>query len=290
MNKKNIIIIGILCVCLAIGFTGCYSLFGVLIEGESSSGSSASSSSAFVPAGTYTFFPRLQAMQGGVDKKTYIERIESRGNSLTIYLTDRPLGMGSYPEGSWSYNSTVVLRDLDRPSRTYSVANGGWHGDHYYLTFERVQGTRFSLSDTYSSPNYIFEEIILEKPDVDLGRPALRTGIYTPFPRPRGIQGGVDKNTYIERIQIRGGFFTIFLTDRPIGMGSYPEGAWSYDRTVILQDLDYPQIVYNVTNSGWEGNHLFITFEDVRATRFRLVDTYSNPNYIFEEILLGEPD
>ena len=119
---------------------------------------------------------------------------------------------------------------------------------------------------------------------------ALRPGTYTFFPRPRASQGGVDRNAYIERIVVRGEFLTIYITDRPLGTGSYPEGAWSYNSTVILQDIDRPARVTNVSNAGWEGNHYFITFSNVTATRFRLMDTYSNPNYIFDEIILGDPD
>jgi len=121
--------------------------------------------------GTYTFYPRLRAHEGGVEKNSYIDRIMVRSGYLTIYLVDRPLGRGNRADSSygWSgmYSDGVILQDLDRPSRSYNVTNRGTDevtgGD--YIVFQNVVGNRFRLTQTRANPPAVFDEIILGTPD-----------------------------------------------------------------------------------------------------------------------------
>ncbi|GHV47028.1 hypothetical protein AGMMS49546_36130 [Spirochaetia bacterium] len=295
MKSKYTIVTGtaILSLFIITFFAGCFTT-----GGSTGGGSTAPAAPKvnYVPDGTYTFYPRLRAHQGGVDKNVYLDRIEAKAGNVTIYLGDRPLGRGDSPDGQWHGRSrNVILQDLDRPERSYNVTNAGedgYNGPHY-LTFEKVTGTRFSLiNNGYDTP-YVFDEITISEPDVSLGLPPLKNGTYTFYPRLRAMQGGADQNVYLDRIVIRGGNFTLYLVDKPVGKGNNPEGQWSgRSRRVILQDLDHPQLVYNVTNAGedgYNGPH-YLTFQNVTATRFSLTNYGYDTPYIFDEITLGEPD
>ena len=298
-----VLIVSVLTACASFGSSG-YTYY----DSDSSRGSgdtTGSSSAAAVqriPQGTYTFYPRLRAHEGGVDKSAYIDRVEVKDNSVVIYLIDRPLGKGTRPDSSYGwagmYSEGVVLQDLDRPSRTYNVTNRGTDevtgGD--YIVFQNVTGTRFSLTQTRANPPAVFDEIILDTPDVDLGLQPLKNGTYTFYPRLRAHEGGVDRNSYIDRITVRSGYLTVYLIDRPSGRGNRSDISygWSgmYSDGVILQNLDHPQFVYNVINRGTDevtGGE-YIVFQNVTATRFSLTQTRANPPTVFEEIILGEPD
>ncbi|GHV83899.1 hypothetical protein AGMMS50212_12390 [Spirochaetia bacterium] len=130
--------------------------------------------STSVPDGTYTYAPRLQEMQGGVNKRGYLNRIVVQSGFIAFYLVDRPAGNGDRPgDGEFlgrNYGrdeSKIILQNLDNPNRTWVPAKidrddetGG-----IYLTFQGVQGSRFSLTDNNFNPPYTFEKIIIGKPD-----------------------------------------------------------------------------------------------------------------------------
>jgi hypothetical protein len=123
---------------------------------------------ASVPNGgyTYSYAPRLRETQGGVDKNGYLDRIVARSGYFIVYLVDRPMGNGDWPENSWgrTYSgdiNKVILQSLDNPQLAWTPAQvdrdevtGGC-----YLTFQGVQGRRFSLTDNNYNPPYVFEEI-----------------------------------------------------------------------------------------------------------------------------------
>jgi hypothetical protein len=122
--------------------------------------------------GTYTFYPRLRVMQGGVDKDAYLDRIVVRSGYLTVYLVDKPIGKGSsYGIGGngWggSAQSYIILQDLDNPSRTWNPTTTGDDSvsGGKYITFEKVTAKRFSLTNNYVKPPLVFDEIVLGEPD-----------------------------------------------------------------------------------------------------------------------------
>jgi hypothetical protein len=118
-------------------------------------------------SGTYTIYPRLRSNQGGVDKNFYLDRIVVRGGYLTMYFTGSALGRGG--DGDYApFWGSVLLRDLDRPSRTWNSVAKGEDDDvtgGIYLTFQGVTATRFSLTGLNATPNHVFDEIIMGLPD-----------------------------------------------------------------------------------------------------------------------------
>ena len=122
----------------------------------------------------------------------------------------------------------------------------------------------------------------------------LRDGIYTFHPRVRAIRGGMGQNAYIDRVVVRGGFMNIYLVNVPVGAGSHSGIPHYGGRNSHIQDLDRPQGVFTPVREAEysEAGSRFwvVTFEAVTATRFTVINTSQNPNLIFEEIILGEPD
>jgi TolB-like protein len=140
-------------------------------SGTGASGAtSGSSTTEVLQNGTYRFYPRLRANQGGVDKDIYLDRIVIRNNYLTIYLVDRSVGKGSYygADRNWSGNTQdrTALKDLNS-NLTWSVASWGEDSETggMYLTFVRVTTSRFSLSNNGPYPPMVFDEIVLRNPN-----------------------------------------------------------------------------------------------------------------------------
>jgi hypothetical protein len=117
---------------------------------------------------------------------------------------------------------------------------------------------------------------------------------YVYSPRLREIQGGVDKNGYLDRIVVRSGYFIVYLVDRPAGNGDWPENSWgrTYSgdiRKVVLQNLDEPQLAWTpekVDRDDITGG-CYLTFQGVRGSRFSLTDNNYNPPYVFAEIIIS---
>ena len=319
-KKVTYVIIGILIlVCMTTVLTACGLLFELLFDDsayatvsssesrDSSSSSSSGSSSGTVTSvsiasGTYTFYPRLRANKGGIDVNVYLDRIEVRNNMISFFMVDKPISNGRSPDGNWNYNYSrsedFVLQDLDRPSRTWNrnsfgndTASGGG-----YISFQSVTGSRFSLTSKTGNPSIVFDEIVLGAPDPTIVFPPLKNGTYTFYPRLQAIRSGLDIDTYIDRITVRGEFLNVFLTNVPVGRGRGPAGSWgsSYatNSDLFIQDLDYPARTWVRTNQGTDEvtGGVFLTYQGVNATRFSLTNRADNPNIVFEEILLGEPD
>ena len=259
--------------------------------------------------GTYTFLPRPRSAKGGMDQNTYVDRIEVRGGFFVIYLSGNDRGSGKSVDGwntNWSGNNTK-LQDLDRPSRVYSgVKSGDADGRMIYYSFENVTSKRFNLTfEAYSSPYSTFEEINLEKAKFEPGFPAPRpaqavqaapiaNGTYTFLPRPRSSSGGVNQNTYVDRIEVRGGYFVMYLSGNDRGSGKSVDGwntNWNGNRTK-LQDLDRPSRVYAGVRSGdSEGKTIYYSFDNITGRRFNLTfEAYSKPYSTFAEINLDEAD
>jgi hypothetical protein len=295
MRSKHIILteIAVLALFIIISFSACSTFGGTPILMPN-----------YVSDGTYTFYPRPQAMQGGVDKTCYLDRITASGGTVTVYIVNTPLAKGSYygiGGNGWagSARNSIILQDLDNPSRTWNPTTDGEDkvSGGNYITFEGVTATRFSITNSYEEVPLVFEEIVLGGPDADLNLPSLKNGTYTFFPRLQVLQGGVEKTCYLDRIVVRGGYLTVYLVNTPVGKGSYygiGGNGWggSARSSIILQDLDHPQLAYNPTTDGEdsESGGNYITFEGVTAARFSLTNNYENPPLVYEEIILGEPD
>ena len=124
--------------------------------------------------GTYTFYPRLRAIQGAVECNVYLDRIVVRNGSLAVYLFNTPIGRGGSPSNPWvgTGSGEVILQDLDNPRRTWNIVSQEIHVDGYgvggsRISFEGVTGRRFTLNSGtgYGNVAMIFEEIILDEPD-----------------------------------------------------------------------------------------------------------------------------
>jgi hypothetical protein len=141
---------------------------------ETGRGNAGADTAAVTSNNTYTYFPRLREMQGGVNKDGYLDRIVARSGYFAIFLVDRPTGKGGYP-GDGEFRGRdygrdegkIILKNLNNPQQIWTPEkvdrddeNGG-----LYLTFQGVQGSRFSLTDNNFNPPYVFEEIILGRPD-----------------------------------------------------------------------------------------------------------------------------
>jgi TolB-like protein len=125
----------------------------------------------------------------------------------------------------------------------------------------------------------------------------LRSGTYTFYPRLRATQGGVDVNAYIDRIVIRGEYMNIFLTNEPIGRGGAPAGEWRHSWRIsandfFIQDIDRPTRTWVRVNYGDDETTggMFLTYQGVTASRFKLTSRADNPHMIFDEIIIGNPD
>ena len=122
--------------------------------------------------GTYTFWPRPQATQAGIPVNAYLDRVEVRGNFVTFYFEAVPTGTsGSWQAaGGWwnddSFRGRLFLQNLETSNRPpITPANNGFTGTTSFVAFENVTGNRFSLTDTSTSPQIVFDEIILGEPD-----------------------------------------------------------------------------------------------------------------------------
>jgi hypothetical protein len=131
---------------------------------------------------TYTFSPRLQATQGGVDQDVYLDRIIIRDGYFNVVLVDTPVGKGNYNRTSnnwgnvqrpnpedprWTLSSTA-LWDLDKPSQTtWHAIRIGEDNDTggMFLTFSKATFKRIAITNDNLYPPIVFEEIILSVPD-----------------------------------------------------------------------------------------------------------------------------
>ena len=124
--------------------------------------------SAGAQAGTYTFWPRPQATQGGRPVRAYLDKVIVSGGFVTLYITSVPAGVGSYSsiDGSWQVNRSF-LQNLDRPSsRPFTAVKEGTDDfTDRFITFQNVTGLRFTFINESSTPPIVFNEIVLGVPD-----------------------------------------------------------------------------------------------------------------------------
>jgi len=121
-------------------------------------------------SGTYSFSPRLVALQGGMRQSIFIDRIVIHGQFMNIYLTRAATGGANNHSNIPYYGGTrSYIQDIANPQRRFSPVREAevWEGSAVYwvVTFEGVQSRQFRLINTSQNPNLVFEEIILRQPN-----------------------------------------------------------------------------------------------------------------------------
>jgi len=118
---------------------------------------------------------------------------------------------------------------------------------------------------------------------------AIANGTYTFWPRPRAHVAGVDVDTYLDRIVVRGGYLTIYLTGSDKGgfqiLSGYGNRWMTY--RAIIQCLDNPRLSWQPVNSSNDLREHFLSFQGVTTKRFSLTNPV-DPPVIFDEINLDD--
>ena len=132
--------------------------------------------------------------------------------------------------------------------------------------------------------------------------PTPQIGTYTFWPRLRATKSGLTAdNIFIAQITVTRDFMVIHYCRTATGPfkegeDTYAPSGFYYPQNFILQDLNNPSRSYNPVDarnhSNGMGRILSTSFNRINSTRFKLtVGPYGeNPPYVFEEIVLGEPD
>ena len=129
-----------------------------------------------------------------------------------------------------------------------------------------------------------------------------QNGTYTFWPRLQATRAGLTAdNIFIAQITVTREFMVIHYCRTATGPfkegeDTYAPSGFYYPQNFILQDLNNPPRSYNPVSaqahSNGMGRILSTSFNRVNSTHFKLtVGPYGeNPPYVFEEIVLGEPD
>ena len=129
-----------------------------------------------------------------------------------------------------------------------------------------------------------------------------QNGTYTFWPRLRATKSGLAAdNIFIAQITVTRDFMVIHYCRTATGPfkegeDTYAPSGFYYPQNFILQDLNNPSRSYNPVDarnhSNGMGRILSTSFKRINSTRFKLtVGPYGeNPPFVFEEIVLGEPD
>ena len=127
--------------------------------------------------GTYTFWPRLQAMKSGLAADNiFIAQITVTRDFMVIHYCRTATGPfkegeDTYAPSGFYYPQNFILQDLNNPSRSYNPVDARNHsngmGRILSTSFNRINSTRFKLTvGPYGeNPPFVFEEIILGEPD-----------------------------------------------------------------------------------------------------------------------------
>jgi TolB-like protein len=137
--------------------------------GTTTGGTATATQPAGPQAGTYTFFPRIQATRNGIPLEgEYINKIVVRGRNMLIYFSYLPRGTNSNrTRGSYDgFYLSAILTDLDRPSRTFNMTARQDSPEGPIVSFENVTSTRLSLETNWYG-QILFEEIDLSKAEYE---------------------------------------------------------------------------------------------------------------------------
>jgi len=234
-----------------------------------------------------------------------------------VYFTGSATGKGGDGDYGPFWNDNVSLTDLDRPARTYSPINRGEDEDAtnpdstggFFRTFQGVNPRQFSLTSTAKNPPVEFDKIVLGNPETATapagGQAAAaisaappQAGTYFIRPRVRAHRGGVAQNLWVDRIMVRGNYFTVYFTGSATGKGGDGEYGPYWNDGVSLTDLDRPSRTYSPVNRGEDEDAsnpdstggFFRTFQGVNPRQFSLSSSVGNPPMEFDRVILGEPD
>jgi hypothetical protein len=129
-----------------------------------------------------------------------------------------------------------------------------------------------------------------------------QNGTYTFWPRLRAMKSGLAAdNIFIAQITVTKDYMVIHYCRTATGPfregdDAYAPSGFYYPQNFILQDLNNPSRSYNPVDarnhSNGMGRILSTSFNRINSTRFKLTaGPYGeNPPFVFEEIVLGEPD
>ena len=250
--------------------------------------------------GTYTFWPRLQAVKNGIPQAVYVHQVVVRGRNVLVYIGEASRGPStSYYGVTGSWLSGALLTNLDNSSQSWSSTSVSRTGDHrigsIVLSFENVSGTRFSMESGSGNDIVIFEEIQLTRPDAPLQTSQARAGTYTFWPRVQAIRSGMPQAVYIHQVVVRGRHTLVYIGESARGPStSYYgiTGAWLSG--ALITDLDNPSQSWSYVGiQRSDDNNLgsiILSFENISGTRFSLESGSGNDIVIFEEFILGDPD
>jgi hypothetical protein len=122
-------------------------------------------------------------------------------------------------------------------------------------------------------------------------------GTYTFWPRLRASNAGLPAEVYIPQIIVTGEYTVIFFSG--VAEGDFSNGMRGfYDvKAFTLQDLNNPSKFYDIASARATDNGMgriySLSYKRFTSTRFKLsLKQYSSDQqpYVFEEIVLGEPD
>ena len=122
----------------------------------------------------------------------------------------------------------------------------------------------------------------------------LKNGTYTFTQSIQCTAAGIPKDGYITRVIVSGGFVSFYIAPHPReAQGNWNSGAahafYWYNTPPYLKDIDSNK-TFNALKAETYPNGAVLIFEKVTGSRFMLSTSDYNPPFIFEEIILGEPD
>jgi len=122
------------------------------------------------PEGEAWFWPRPRATQAATNVDQYIVLVKKSGIYTTFYLSSTSFGRDDSYYGTlydWGgYKDASTLKNLDtnetwKPINVDTTGSDDKHNGVVFVTFENVTGTRFSLANTMSDPDSVFNLITL---------------------------------------------------------------------------------------------------------------------------------
>jgi hypothetical protein len=122
-------------------------------------------------------------------------------------------------------------------------------------------------------------------------------GTYTFWPRLRASNAGLPAEVYIPQIIVTGEYIVIFFSGAAEGDFSNGMRGFYDAKAFTLQDLNNPSKFYDISSARATDNGMCriysLSYKRFPSTRFKLsLKQYWSDQqpYVFEEIVLGEPD
>jgi hypothetical protein len=122
-----------------------------------------------------------------------------------------------------------------------------------------------------------------------------KDGIYTFNPRPQATQSGQSVAAYLDKVIVKNGYATFYITSVPTGKGNTSDipGAWgtgSNKGTAVLRNLDSQDLTFQDVEAAGLITHTsqYVSFDSVIGNRFTLRSEDKRPPIVFSEIVLRE--